>query len=224
MSGPVGLISLPMLSVGCSAASSCRGRCAGRSGRSCAARPATQRSARSFLTVTGSVAPCPCCYPPITGLSVVASGGFPVRRSGRPRWLPILPPGRHRIGQYVHLQQRARLAALALRVGDTVRGPNTCRDTLRGQDPCVMPVSLIMSEAAVGRVRQPVQRGGPGGPRDRVADLAHRPGTRRSAVAARYRRVCGRADSRAPADGAKAERPARAGRRAAAPACAAGQG
>ena len=43
MSGPVGLISLPMLSAGCSAASSCRGRCAGRSGRSCAAGPAIQR-------------------------------------------------------------------------------------------------------------------------------------------------------------------------------------
>ena len=65
-----------MLSASCSAASSCRRRCAGRSGRSCAARPVTQRSAKSFLTVTGSAAPCPCCYPPITGLSVVASGSF----------------------------------------------------------------------------------------------------------------------------------------------------
>ena len=52
MSGPVGLISLSILSASCSAASSCRRRCAGRSGRSCAPRPATQRSAKSFLTVT----------------------------------------------------------------------------------------------------------------------------------------------------------------------------
>jgi len=45
---------------------------------------------------------------------------FPVRRSGRPRWLPTLSAGRHRIGQYVHLQQCARLAVLALRVGDPI--------------------------------------------------------------------------------------------------------
>jgi len=31
---------------------------------------------KSFLTVTGSVAPCPCCHPPITGLSAVASGAL----------------------------------------------------------------------------------------------------------------------------------------------------
>lgn len=58
----------------------------------------------------------PVLLPPITGLSVVASGSFLyadlVGRGG----CRHLSAGRHRIGQYVHLQQCARLAALAPRV------------------------------------------------------------------------------------------------------------
>jgi hypothetical protein len=86
-------------------------------GRSCEAGPATQRVGK-VISDGDERASCPCCRQPITGLSAVVSGGFPVRRSGRPRWLPTLPPGRHRIGQYVHLQQCARLAALAPGIGD----------------------------------------------------------------------------------------------------------
>src|SRR5215472_17277858 len=68
----------------------------------CWRRPAT------FLTVTEGVEPCPCRYPSSLALSGLVGSRewvFPVPQTGRLRWLSTLPTGRHRIGEYMHLQQ-----------------------------------------------------------------------------------------------------------------------
>ena len=151
-----------MLSASCSAASSCRRRCAGRSGRSCAARPVTQRSAKSFLTVTGSVGAMPVLLPAHHRPVGCREWVFPVRRSGRPRWLPDTVGWPTQNRPYAHLQQCARLAVLALRVGrehlrDRRDARRRCQPVSPRRDPARSACATAnrSSKAAHGRARRP---------------------------------------------------------------------